>query len=113
MEARTYQQMARALAEYPDVGYNILYPAMGIAGEAGEVCDKVKKYWRNHGIKTGQTLSINHKAALVKEIGDVLWYCAALASEMGVDLGDIMTENIAKLQNRQKRGTIKSEGDNR
>ena len=64
MEARTYQQMAQALAEYPDVGYNILYPAMGIAGEAGEVCDKVKKYWRNYGIKTGQSLSDDQKGEL-------------------------------------------------
>lgn len=108
-----YQKEAVALAKYPDVGKNMVYPALGIAGEAGEVADKVKKFWRNNGITDGAELSAGERTALVKELGDVLWYIAALGKEIGVSLSDIAQANIDKLTDRTARGVINSEGDNR
>jgi NTP pyrophosphatase (non-canonical NTP hydrolase) len=108
-----YQRAAVALASYPNVGTNMVYPALGIAGEAGEVADKVKKFWRNKGITDGADLTAGEKDALVKELGDVLWYIAALGKEIGVSLSDIAAANIAKLTDRRERGVINSEGDNR
>ncbi len=108
-----YQKAAVALASYPDVGKNMVYPALGIAGEAGEVADKVKKFWRNNGIADGAQISAGQKEALVKELGDVLWYLAAIGKEIGVKLSEIAQANIDKLTDRHARGVIKSEGDNR
>ena len=108
-----YQKEAVALASYPDVGKNMVYPALGIAGEAGEVADKVKKFWRNNGITDGAQITEGQKEALVKELGDVLWYIAALGKEIGESLSDIASANIAKLTDRTARGVINSEGDNR
>ena len=108
-----YQDKAWELASYPDRGENMIYPALGIAGEAGEVADKVKKFWRNNGITNGAELRSGERDALVKELGDVLWYIAAIGKEIGVSLSDIATANITKLTDRQSRGVIKSEGDTR
>lgn len=113
---KTFQQYAHdaiELASYPDFGNNLLYPALGLAGEAGEAVDKIKKIWRNKGITSAKFLSTDDKDALVKEIGDVLWYIAALAYELEVPLSVVAGTNIAKLQDRSRRNVIKSEGDNR
>lgn len=109
----SYQEEAYSLAQYPQLGANILYPAMGLAGEAGEALDKVKKNWRNQGLTNGQTYSVEQKTTLALEVGDVLWYVAAIASELGYNLSDIAEMNLAKLHDRTARGVIKSEGDNR
>lgn len=109
----SYQEQTYALAEYPDLGKNIIYPALGLAGESGEAVDKIKKIWRNLGISDGKQYTVEQTDALVKELGDVLWYIAAIGKELGVTLEVIAEQNIAKLQDRRARNVIKGEGDNR
>jgi NTP pyrophosphatase (non-canonical NTP hydrolase) len=53
------------------------------------------------------------KADLYSELGDVLWYCATMADELGVNLEDVAISNINKLADRLNRGKIKGSGDNR
>jgi NTP pyrophosphatase (non-canonical NTP hydrolase) len=108
-----YQEKALGTAVYPNVGSNMVYPALGLAEEAGEVAGKVKKLWRNHGTMDGSNITNEQREAIIKELGDVLWYCAALSKEIGITLGSIALGNIEKLQDRAARGVIKSEGDNR
>src|SRR5689334_18908486 len=83
--------------------------AMGISGEAGEVLDKWKKIVV---YQQGET-SDEDIAQLAKEMGDVLWYIAVLAHELGLSLDDIAAENLTKLKSRKKRGVIAGQGDNR
>ena len=107
-----YQDRALETATYPNVGNNLVYPAMGLAGESGEYCDKVKKMWRNKGVMDVSKLTIQERIEMVKELGDVLWYVASSERELDVDLSTVAYQNIAKLQDRRDRGVIKSEGDN-
>lgn len=103
-----YQELAMRTADYPvveDAAALPVYPALGLAGESGEFADKVKKAWRN-----GTPLDLY---ATVRELGDVLWYIAAAARDIGVTLEEVAEANIAKLTDRRDRGVIKSEGDNR
>ena len=104
-----YQKEALKTAIYPE-SYKIVYPALGLAGEAGEVANKVKKFVRDGYDQEGFELK---KGELASEIGDVLWYCAALARDIGYDLQHIAQGNIAKLNDRAKRGKIGGDGDNR
>ena len=101
-----YQMQARKFAIYPD-RMKIVYPALGLAGEAGEVSDKVKKIYRD-GRDDAQ-----FKGEIAKEIGDVLWYCAALADDLGFTLQQIAEMNIYKLKSRRAQGKIQGDGDNR
>ena len=80
------------------------YLALGLTSEAGEVAGKVKKI-----IRDGK----GDKEAIAYEIGDVLWYCAVLASELGVSLNTIMQKNLEKLHDRHVRGTLQGSGDDR
>lgn len=109
MHANTYQKCALETAIYPNRGNNFAYPALGLAGEAGEVADKLKKVIRdNDGVLTNTV-----RDAVAKELGDVLWYVAVLASEINYDLGDLMQMNIDKLNSRKERGVLSGSGDNR
>ena len=108
-----YQDKAMSTALYQDVGTNLVYPAMGLAGETGEYVDKVKKNWRNKGSMSAEKLTPEERKEFIKELGDVLWYVAASARELGEDLSEVAVQNIAKLSDRMNRGVIKSEGDNR
>jgi NTP pyrophosphatase (non-canonical NTP hydrolase) len=108
-----YQIEARKTGDYPQMGGNLIYPALGLSGEAGETVDKIKKLWRNKGITRGTVLDAADRTALIKELGDVLWYTAAIASELGTTLSFVAAENIRKLHDRANRGVIKSEGDDR
>lgn len=83
--------------------------AMGIAGEAGEVIEKWKKIvaYRD-GVVTAEDLQ-----ELSKELGDVLWYIALFAHELGLSFDDIAQQNVDKLASRKARDTIKGQGDNR
>lgn len=113
MNFNQYQEAALKMAVYPNKGKNLLYPALGLAGETGEVVDKIKKYWRDSNCTEGSQLNWYQQDELTKEIGDSLWYLAALAYELGTTLEAIAAQNIDKLQDRVKRGVVHGEGDNR
>jgi NTP pyrophosphatase (non-canonical NTP hydrolase) len=108
-----YSAMVRVTRDYPDLGKNLIYPALGLSGEAGEVAEKVKKLWRNHGQRSGDQISAEDRASLVKELGDVLWYVAAMSEELDVKLEHVAEQNSRKLLDRKERGVIKSAGDSR
>jgi NTP pyrophosphatase (non-canonical NTP hydrolase) len=104
-----YQERSRATAVYPDAGDNLLYPTLGLCGEAGEVAEKVKKMVRDDA----GVLSAERRAALSKELGDVLWYLAQLATEAELDLEAIAQDNLDKLLSRQRRSVLQGSGDDR
>jgi NTP pyrophosphatase (non-canonical NTP hydrolase) len=91
------------------VGSNPIYPTLGLCGEAGEVADKVKKVIRDRG----GSFDVEVIAALKLELGDVLWYVAQLASELGLELDAIATANLDKLASRAARNVISGSGDQR
>ena len=99
--ADEYQRKAKATAIYPKKDA-LSYLVLGLTSEAGEVAGKVKKKIRD---------GTSHDVA--SEIGDVLWYCAMLASEMNVSLGKIMDNNLEKLYGRKQRGKLQGSGDTR
>jgi NTP pyrophosphatase (non-canonical NTP hydrolase) len=113
MDFQEYHKVVNKLAQYPNIGDNLIYPALGLAGEAGEVVDKIKKLWRNQGITMGSALMPLQRADLIRELGDVLWYLDALATEIHVSLEEVAALNCDKLLDRNARGVVKSEGDNR
>ena len=103
-----YQRSASKTAIYPDE-HRILYPALGLAGEAGEVANKVKKLIRDGPEGRPE----DWREQIASEIGDVLWYCAALATDLNLTLGMIASQNEKKLSARKHAGTIGGSGDNR
>ena len=103
-----YQQVAKTTAIYPRE-QAIIYPTLGLTGEAGEVANKVKKIIRDGTNKNNENLVQEISA----EIGDCLWYISVLADDIGVKLSDIANGNIEKLANRKKKGTIHGAGDDR
>lgn len=109
MQLSEYQARSRATAVYPGAGDNLLYPTLGLCGESGEVAEKVKKMLRDDG----GVLSDERRSALAKELGDVLWYAAQLATEAGLDLDAVATANLEKLLDRQRRGALQGSGDDR
>jgi len=109
MQMNDYQNKSIEFAIYPAT-HRILYPALGLAGEAGEVANKVKKFIRDGADKEAFEVK---KIEIAAEIGDVLWYCANLAHDLGYTLSDIASENYSKLSGRSKRGTLGGDGDNR
>ncbi len=108
-----YETKALTTAVYPDKGKNAIYPALKLNGEAGEVAEKIGKLWRNHGQACPTEYSVTDKSEIAQELGDVLWYINALASEIGYHLDDIAALNLEKLASRRERGVIKSSGDHR
>lgn len=133
MNFNDYQVFAAKTAVYPPDA-KIIYPALGLAGEAGEVAAKIAMEWpigslpslmlaAHAGKAANQAKKIlrddegeltpERRAAIGKEIGGVLWYCADLATCLGLNLGDIARENVDILASRAKRGTLKGDGDDR
>lgn len=111
MNLDEYQLACSETANYPGSGelLGLLYTSLGLAGEAGELCDKVKKVIRDSNMQ----LTDERREALVYELGDVLWYVARTAHELGFSLSDIAKRNIDKLASRKERGKISGDGDNR
>ena len=109
MDFQLYQERCRATARYPDAGANPIYPTLGLCGEAGEVADKVKKVLRD---RQG-SFSPEVIADLQLELGDVLWYVAQLATELGLELEQIAQNNLDKLASRAARNVIGGSGDRR
>lgn len=104
-----YQKLSRRTAIYPDIGKNFVYPTLGIADEAGEVTGKIKKAIRDDG----GIITKEKRIEVSKELGDVLWYLAQLATELKLSLSEIALENLEKLKSRAKRGKLAGSGDNR
>ena len=100
----TYQQQAKATAVYPEVKAD-QYLIAGLAGEVGELASIFAKYWRGDG-------DLNHDHAKA-ELGDVLWFVAMLAGELGYSLSEVAENNLDKLADRANRGKLKGNGDNR
>lgn len=101
MDFDSYQKFTRStrLKEFSK-----LYYAVGMAGETGEVCEKIKKEHRD-----GTDVSEGVK----KELGDVLWYLSSLADSYNLPLSAIAKANIHKLNSRKKRDVIRGSGDTR
>ena len=102
MTFEDYQVAAVKTAIYPRE-YAVIYPALGLAGEAGEVANKVKKTIRDGSSVEG----------VIAEVADCLWYIAAIASDLGVSLDDLAQKNLDKLKGRAERGKIGGSGDDR
>ena len=101
-----YQKRAKKTAIYPQATA-FPYLATGLASEAGEVAGLISK-----GIRGDHMGMVSH-VDLMKELGDVLWFVAQFATEMDIDLDEIAEKNLAKLEDRQKRGVIRGSGDDR
>ena len=109
MTAELYQYQATQTAIFPKEKA-LEYLALGLTSEAGEVAGKVKKLIRDGEDVEGFEMK---KIAIASEVGDVLWYCAMMAKEVGVPLNTIMKENLEKLHSRKERGKLSGSGDNR
>ena len=105
MELDEYQKKALVTAVYerPHEGVPV-YTALGLCGEAGEVAEKIKRYFRGEALDAGQ---------VAKELGDVLWYVACLANDIGFTLQQVADMNIEKLRLRQEKNLLLGSGDDR
>ena len=119
MNALEYQNKAHDFASYGD---NAMYPALGLAEEAGEVCGKIAKFIRHNDGMTPQDAEkssspltrdevTRFRAALMSELSDVMWMVAEIATLNGLDLDKIMEYNIVKLTERRSKGLIDGSGD--
>lgn len=105
---KKYQNFTGTTAIYPEAGSGediaLAYVALGLAGEAGEIANKVKKIVRDGDYDA---------EALADELGDVLYYVARFAAELGTSLNLVARDNMDKLQSRKERGVLGGNGDNR
>jgi len=113
MQFRDYQKKTRLtdVGVQPEHKLNPgwVYYVLGIAGETGELVEKVKKHFRDdYGVMTEEK-----KQEIIKEMGDCLWYHARLADTLGINFNDVAKENIRKLLDRKKRNKLHGEGDDR
>lgn len=104
-----YQKDSRRTAIYPDINNNYVYPTLGLAGETGEIAEKIKKIIRDKG----GVVSEESQQEIKKELGDVLWYVSQIATELKIDLEDVAQTNLEKLLSRLERNKIGGSGDNR
>jgi NTP pyrophosphatase (non-canonical NTP hydrolase) len=109
MDFSEYQKLSKRTAIYPQIGHNVAYPTLGLAGETGEVADKVKKIFRDQG---GEITDENRED-ISGELGDVLWYLAQIASELNLDLSAVAQKNLDKLMSRLERNKLSGSGDKR
>jgi NTP pyrophosphatase (non-canonical NTP hydrolase) len=98
-----YQRKAVSFAVYPAT-HKVMYPTLGLCGEAGEVAEKVKKQVRD---------GVFNRHEVAKELGDVLWYLANISNDIGYSLKEIANMTVDKLRSRKERDVIKGSGDNR
>lgn len=108
MNLSAYQTQAKKTAIYGRED-SVIYPTLGLCSEAGEVAGKIKKIMRD----TKGKISEEDLDALKSELGDVLWYLAALSSDLGFSLDEVAKANLEKLEDRMKRDKIGGSGDER
>lgn len=112
MTLNEYQRDARRTALYPEEA-RLLYPVLKLSGEAGEVSEKLGKAMRDAGWRPGEPLEAATREALLRELGDVLWYVASVAADLGADLDEVARVNLEKLADRQRRDALHGSGDDR
>lgn len=102
MKANEYQELAaRTLIAKPDAEYTpeqimLVWNGLGLAGEAGEICDLLKKgIFHQHGIDV---------AKVREELGDLMWYIAAVCTKLDISLDEVLDQNVAKLKRRYPAG---------
>lgn len=136
MDFKEYQAKAVSTAIYQGRGNNLAYPVLGLMGEVGELIEKVEPALAFYDPMTRRLLKLSWKASRIaevvkrvfrgdrevnddfrelvkKELGDVLWYIAAICSELGLDMDEVARLNTEKLASRKKRGKLHGQGDNR
>ena len=113
MSLDEYQGMA---TEYAFYNMTLMYPILGLNGEAGEVAEKLKKLIRDNDLDFTQDditeqMEYRDKVALASELGDVLWYLANTANDLGYSLEEIALMNLDKLEDRSHRNRLRGSGD--
>lgn len=125
--ADEYQRISSKSAIYPGQGtpLGLAYCALKLNGEAGEFAEHVGKAMRDDGLMNGLyidggavqyadgTLTLDRKIALLKELGDQLWYIGAACRELGTTISEVMLMNLEKLADRTRRNALKGSGDDR
>lgn len=111
MDFDEYEKLASRTAIFNDSQrlYRLYDLGLGIAGESGELVEKLKKIIRDDDGKVTE----ERREALKKEIGDVLWYLSQLSSALGFKFSEAAEANVKKLEDRYARDMIKGSGDNR
>lgn len=108
-----YQSLTNRTAIYPGARsgelQGVTYVTLGLVGESGEIAEKVKKIIRD----SGGEISDEKAESIAMELGDVLWYAARLATELGFNLSEVMTWNVQKLLDRKARSVLGGSGDAR
>lgn len=113
MQLNDYQRQAFGTAIYRDrldETFRVLYTTLGLTGEAGEIANKIKKILRD---SEEDQVTREEAHIIAGELGDVLWYVAMLAHELGFELEYIANRNLDKLENRKLRGVLQGSGDTR
>lgn len=124
-----YQQISSKSAIYPGVGspLGLIYCALKLNGEAGELAEHVGKAMRDDNLlprskdqeydgdyaELDGKLTPDRRAAIIKEVGDALWYLGGICRELGIPLSEAMAANLRKLCDRTDRGTLRGSGDDR
>lgn len=110
LSLKDYQEWTKTTAIYPDAGkkntQELMYCAIGLSSETGELANFVKKIYRD-----GDSPEL--RDLVQKELGDIIWYAARMADALGVELQDMIELNHAKIVSRQQRGVLAGSGDNR
>lgn len=109
MTFQEYQEFCEKTTIYPEHGKNLIYPTLGLVGEAGEVAEKVKKLIRDKS----NVLDESMRREIAKEVGDVVWYVCRCAVELGFSFEEVMKMNLEKLNSRLEREKLHGDGDNR
>jgi len=113
MEFDDYQRRAKKYDQFDDTSnpkeVGLIEKVLGLPGEAGEVADKFKKILRDKDGEIGES----EKEEIKKELGDVLWYLAAVSRDLGILLSEVAEGNLEKLESRYQRGKLGGSGDNR
>lgn len=109
MDLNEYQKLALGTVLEPG-RMPVVYASLGLAGETGEVVDKVKKIIRDHG---SDFTNDTHRTEIARELGDVLWYLSLMAHDLGFSLDEVAQMNVDKIYSRKHRDKIHGDGDNR
>lgn len=111
MELGAYQGSTQNTAVYPGKGTSegVNYSILALAGKTGELCNKWKKVLRDDNL----VLTHERKLQMIDELGDVLWYVSAVATELNVTLDFVAFRNLEKLVSRREKNTLHGSGDTR